>query len=95
VVTTPTGKSAAVEAVTQELIDLIGAEVGVVDLTADSTVKVPGMDSLKFMSVVVKIEARYDILLEDGDGDGDGDGDDPRTIGDLAALVVRRIEERQ
>jgi acyl carrier protein len=90
-VTTPTGKSAAVEAVTQELIDLIGAEVGVVDLTADSKVKVPGMDSLKFMSVVVKIEARYDILLEDGDGDGD----DPRTIGDLAALVVRRIEERQ
>lgn len=86
---TPTGKSAAVEAVTQELIDIIRAEVGPVDLTADSKVKVPGMDSLKFMSIVVKIEARYDILLEGGDGD------DPRTIGELAALVVRRIEERQ
>jgi acyl carrier protein len=88
VVTTPTGKSAAVEAVTQEIIDLVRAEVGVVDLTADSNLKVPGVDSLKLMSLVVKIEARYDILLEDEDGE------DPRTIGDLAAFVVRRVQER-
>jgi acyl carrier protein len=40
------------------------------------------------MSLVFKIEARYDIALEDDDAE------DPRTIGDLAELVVRRTQER-
>lgn len=84
--TTPTGESVTVETVTKELIDLIQKEVGVDDLTADSPIKVPGMDSLKFMSVVVRIEAKYDIGLDEGEDD------DPETIGELAALVVRQIE---
>ena len=85
---TPTGESATVDTVTRELIDLIQREVEVDGLTADSALKVPGMDSLKFMSVVVRIEAQYDIEL-----DGD-DGADPQTIGELAELVVRRIQEQ-
>jgi acyl carrier protein len=86
--TTPTGESATIETVTKELIELIQNEVGVGadDLTADSLIKVPGMDSLKFMSVVVRIEAKYDIGLDEDEGE------DPRTIGDLAELVVRQIE---
>jgi acyl carrier protein len=86
--TTPTENSAEVEAVTRELIDLVRAEVGVVDLTADSNLLDRGLDSLKVMSLVFKIEARYDIALEDDDAE------DPRTIGDLAELVVRRTQER-
>ncbi|MCW2689488.1 MAG: acyl carrier protein [Mycobacterium sp.] len=86
--TTPTENSAEVEAVTRELIDLIRAEVGIVDLTADSNLLDRGLDSLKVMSLVFKIEARYDIALEDDDAE------DPRTIGDLAELVVRRTQER-
>ncbi len=85
---TPTGESATVETVTQELIGLIQREVEVGGLTPESVLKVPGMDSLKFMSVVVRVEAQYDIEL-----DGD-DGEDPKTIRDLAELVVRRIREQ-
>jgi acyl carrier protein len=40
------------------------------------------------VSVIFKIEARYDICLDDEDAD------DVRTVGDLAAVVVRRIEEQ-
>ena len=76
------------EAVTQEIIDAIGAEVGAVDLTADSTIQSTGLDSLKVMSLIFKIEERYGIVLDEADGD------DLRTVGDLAALVVRRIEQR-
>ena len=58
------------------------------DLRADSTLQSRGLDSLKVMSVVFKIEERYDIVLDEEDAD------DLRTVGDLAALVVRRIEEQ-
>jgi acyl carrier protein len=84
----PTERPATFEAVTQEIVDLIQAEVGPVDLTADSTLQSQGLDSLKVMSLVFKIEARYDILLEEGDAD------DLRTVGGLADLVVLRIQER-
>jgi acyl carrier protein len=73
--------------VTQDVVDLLRAEVGAVDLTGESTFQDVGLDSLKVMSIVFKIEARYDIELDEEDAD------DLRTIGDLARLVVRRIEE--
>ena len=76
------------EAVTQEIIDLIVAEVGPVDLTEDATLQSRGLDSLKVMSLVFKIEERYGILLDDADAD------DLRTVRDLATLVLRRIQER-
>jgi len=76
------------EAVTQEIIDLIVAEVGPVDLTEDATLQSTGLDSLKVMSLVFKIEERYGILLDDADAD------DLRTVRDLATLVLRRIQER-
>ena len=79
---------ATLEAVTQEIIELVWAEAGAVDLTADSTLQSVGLDSLKVMSLIFKIEARHDILLDEADAD------DLRTVGDLAALVVRRIEEQ-
>ncbi|MDT5184017.1 MAG: acyl carrier protein [Mycobacterium sp.] len=86
--TLPTGESATIEAVTQEIIDLLRAEVGGVGFTADTTLEGQGLDSLKLLSLLFKIERRYDFVLEEDDGD------DLNTVGDLAALVVRRIQER-
>ena len=74
--------------VTQEIIDLVST-VGVeASLTAESVLQDAGLDSLKFMSVVFKIEARYDIELQEEDAD------DLRTVGDLATLVAGRIAEQ-
>jgi acyl carrier protein len=86
--TLPTGKPATFEAVTQDIIELVRSEGGPVDLTADTTLLSGGLDSLKVVSLLFKIEQRYDIVLDEEDGD------DLRTVGDLAALVVRRIQER-
>ncbi len=74
--------------VTQEIIDLVKTEATEVDLTADSVLQDVGLDSLKFMSVVFKIEAHYDIELQEEDAD------DLRTVGDLATLVAGRIAEQ-
>jgi acyl carrier protein len=84
----PRNSVVALEAVTQEIIDLVVAEVGTVDVTADATLQSWGLDSLKVMSLVFKIEERYGVLLDEEDAD------DLRTVGDLATLVLRRIEER-
>ncbi|MDT5125428.1 MAG: acyl carrier protein [Mycobacterium sp.] len=86
--TLPKEKSATIEVVTQEIVELVRAEEGPVDLTADSTLQAAGLDSLKVLSLLFKIERRYDIVL------AEDDGDDLRTVGDLAALVARRIAER-
>ncbi len=86
--TSPSGQSPTLAAVTQEIADLIRAESDAVDLGADSALRDAGMDSAKVLSLVFRIEARYDIEL-----DAD-DGDDLRTVGDLARLVLRRIQER-
>jgi acyl carrier protein len=77
-----------VEAVTQEIIDLVVAEVGPVDLTADATLQSWGLDSLKVISLVFKIEERYGIVLDEEDAD------DLRTVRDLATLMLRRIQEQ-
>jgi acyl carrier protein len=79
---------ATLEAVTQQIIDLVGNDVGSVDITVDSSLQDQGLDSLKVMSLVFKIEEHYDIFLDEADAD------DLRTVGDLAALVVRRIERQ-
>ena len=84
----PKGNSATIESVTEEIIELVQDEVGSVDLTVDSTLQSQGLDSLRIMSLIFKIEARYDIFFEAEDAD------DLRTVGDLAAIVVRRIGER-
>jgi acyl carrier protein len=76
------------EAVTRQIIDLVEKDVDAVDLTADSSLQSEGLDSLKVMSLVFKIEEHYDIVLDEEDAD------DLRTVGDLAALVVRRIEQQ-
>jgi acyl carrier protein len=76
------------EAVAQHIIDLVGTDTEMVTLTADSSLQSKGLDSLKVMSLVFKIEEHYDIVLDEGDAD------DLRTVDDLAALVVRRIEEQ-
>jgi acyl carrier protein len=73
--------------ITEEIIDLVKTEAVEADLTAESNLQDVGLDSLKFMSVVFKVEARYDIELQEEDAD------DLRSIGDLAALVVGRIAE--
>jgi acyl carrier protein len=74
--------------VTQEIIDLVKTEATEVDLTGDSDLQDVGLDSLKFMSVVFKIEARYDIELQEEDAE------DLRTVGDLASLVLGHVAEQ-
>jgi acyl carrier protein len=87
--TIPKEESAAVAAVTQEIIDLIRTEAGGDgNVTAASTLQSTGLDSLKLMSLVFKIEDRYDIKFLDEDGD------DVETIGDLANVVVRQRRGR-
>ncbi|MGO9385374.1 MAG: acyl carrier protein [Mycobacterium sp.] len=81
-------ESATLAEVSQEIIDLVASEAKEADLTADSILTDVGLDSLKFMSVVFKIEARYDIELHEEDAD------DLRTIGDLANLVLAHIAEQ-
>jgi acyl carrier protein len=76
------------DVVTQHIIDLVGKDDEMAGLTADSSLQSQGLDSLKVMSLVFKIEEHYDIVLDEGDAD------DLRTVDDLAALVVRRIEEQ-
>lgn len=86
--TLPSGQSATLAALTQEIVGLVKAESETPDLGADSALQDAGMDSAKVLSLVFRIESRYDIDL-----DAD-DGDDLRTVGDLAQLVLRRIRER-
>jgi acyl carrier protein len=74
--------------VTQEIIDLVKTEATEVDLTADSDLQDVGLDSLKFMSVVFKVEARYDIELQEEDAE------DLRTVGDLVSLVLGHVAEQ-
>jgi acyl carrier protein len=83
-----TRNSATFEAVTAQILALVVAEAGAVDLTEDSSLLGQGLDSLRVMSLLFRIEERYDIVLEVEDAD------DLRSVGDLAALVVRRIEEQ-
>ena len=75
------------ETVTQYIIDLIGQDDEIPDLTVDSSLQSQGLDSLKVMSLVFKIEEHYCIVLDEEDAD------DLRSVGDLAALVIRRIGE--
>jgi acyl carrier protein len=83
-----TQEPATLAVVNQEIIELVRTEATEVDLTADSVLQDVGLDSLKFMSVVFKIETRYDIELQEEDAD------DLRTVGDLATLVAGRIAEQ-
>jgi len=81
---------ATLETVTKDIIDLVMAETdgGAVALTAESGLQDAGLDSARVLSLVFRIEARYDIELDAEDGDDLG------TVGDLARLVLRRIQER-
>jgi acyl carrier protein len=74
--------------VTHEIIDLVKIESTEVNVTADSILQDVGLDSLKFMSIIFKIEARFDIELQEEDAD------DLRTVEDLATLVAGRIAEQ-
>jgi acyl carrier protein len=74
--------------VTHEIIDLVKIESTEINVTADSILQDVGLDSLKFMSIIFKIEARFDIELQEEDADG------LRTVEDLATLVAGRIAEQ-
>ena len=58
------------------------------NLTAESGLRDAGMDSPRVLSLVFRIEARYRIELDAEDGD------ELRTVGELAQLVLRRIQNR-
>jgi acyl carrier protein len=86
--TLSTDEAAKLAAITQEIIDMIRSETPDAELTAESNLGDGGLDSLKVMSLVLRIESRYKIEL-----DAD-DGGELRTVGDLAKLVLRRIEDQ-
>ena len=81
-------ESDLLDEVAHEIIELVRIEAAELNVTADSVLSDVGLDSLKFMSVVFKIEARFDIELQEEDAD------DLRTVGDLASLVAERIAEQ-
>lgn len=85
--TSPTAQSDRIVEVTREVIEMIRAEVPAADLTPESPLQDGGMDSLRVLALVLRIETRYDIEL-----DAD-DGGELRTVRDLAQLVLRRIDE--
>ena len=86
--TTSSQELAILASVTLKIIDLVKAEAKQANITADSNLADVGLDSLRFMSVVFKIEAHYDIELQEEDAD------ELRTVGDLANLVIARIAEQ-
>jgi acyl carrier protein len=75
-------------AVTQDIIEMIKIESPNASLTVDSGLQDGGLDSLRVMSLVLRIESRYGIEL-----DAD-DAGELRTVADLARLVVRCIESQ-
>lgn len=85
--TSTTEQNEKLNAVINELIDMIKAESPGVNLTVDSGLQDGGMDSLKVMSLVLRIESRYGIELDPEDGD------ELKTLADLARLVLRLIEQ--
>ncbi|MGO9156611.1 acyl carrier protein [Mycobacterium sp.] len=86
--TTSSQELAILAIVALKIIDLVKAEAKQADITADSNIADVGLDSLRFMSVVFKIEEYYDIELQEEDAD------ELRTVGDLANLVIARIAEQ-
>ncbi len=83
------GLPMSMNTVVDDIVGLIQAETdSATALTADSGLQDAGMDSARVLSLVFRIEARYDIELDAEDGD------DLRTVGDLARLVLRRIQEQ-
>ncbi|WP_431239302.1 acyl carrier protein [Mycolicibacterium aichiense] len=83
------GQPTSIDTVVDDIIGLIQAETdSATTLTASSGLQDAGMDSARVLSLVFRIEARYDIELDAEDGD------DLRTVGDLARLVLRRVQER-
>jgi acyl carrier protein len=78
--------------VSRRIIEFIEQDVNTdseaLRLTSDTPLQSQGLDSVKVMSLVFKIEDHYDVLLDEEDAD------DLRTVGDLAALVLRRIEQQ-
>jgi acyl carrier protein len=87
--TSPTEQVPSLAAVTDDIIAMISAEMPIPNLTAESSLLDGGLDSLRVMSLVLRIENRWEIDL-----DAD-DADELRTVGDLGRLVLRRIVEKQ
>jgi acyl carrier protein len=86
--TSTTDQTEKLGAVTQDIIEMIKIESPNASLTVDSGLQDGGLDSLRVMSLVLRIESRYGIEL-----DAD-DAGELRTVADLARLVVRCIESQ-
>jgi acyl carrier protein len=86
--TSTTEQNDELDALTLELIEMIKAESPGVNLTVHSGLQDGGLDSLKVMSLVLRIESRYGIELDAEDGD------ELNSLADLSRLVLRRIEEK-
>ena len=84
--TSPQHEPLTVETVTDEIIDLVRSEVKDAEIDADSSLMGSGLDSMRILSLISKIEKRYSIrFMEEED-------DDLETVADLAAVVVRNVQ---
>ena len=67
--TYPTEQAPSLPDVTRDIIDMITAEMPLPNLTAESSLLDGGLDSLRVMSLVLRIENRWDIDLDADDAD--------------------------
>ncbi|SDD10729.1 acyl carrier protein [Actinokineospora iranica] len=77
--------------ITAAVTEIAAAETGVpaADLTPDTDLRaVEGVDSVKVLRMIAKIERRYDIELEDEDVFG------VATVGEVAVVVDKTLREK-
>lgn len=73
-------------ATADEILRIARLELGVPERPALDAPLAGSLDSLQLLSLVVAVEDRFRIVLEDGDAPG------TRTLADLARLVVSRAD---
>ncbi|GLZ36526.1 acyl carrier protein [Actinokineospora sp. NBRC 105648] len=77
--------------ITSTVTGIAAAEIGVqaAEMAADTDLRgVEGVDSVKVLRMIAKIERQYDVELEDEDVFG------VSTVADVAAVVAKALGER-
>jgi acyl carrier protein len=73
-------------ATAQEIVRIARAELGVSEAPPPDAPLAERLDSLQLLSLVVAVEDRFRVVLEEADAAG------TRTLADLARLVVARAD---
>ena len=83
--------TATIDQITHTVTDIAATEIGLPtdQLTADTDLRaIEGMDSVKVLRMIAKIERAYDIEMEDEDVFG------VSRISEVAAVVERTLRDR-